>query len=354
MALSKGKIERLPYNFLSLLTTGLLGFKGKIELVRFLATVPSMSVDGLDGVGSGEWLSRHLKQPDAAAVVTALGRVTTYCNAPDSFSAAALLKQLQLAVKGGVKYLDGGWQFLVDALMTRIFVLDEVETLFGLGTKVAIKDGTAVGVQLTPSKIKKAKSVLITGGPSVASLLGNDSPYLTAKCKELVPIRAACLDVALTQLPNPKCKFILDIDTPRYFSVHSEYARLAPEGGALIHLMYYLQPGEKMDSKAVKTVLEELLEMAQPGWKEYLVDTRFLPEMTVANGYPDIRTGGFGGRVNPIVPDVRNLYVAGDWVGSSNLLFDATCNSVRMAVDAILSASNEQSESNIQEAQIGS
>lgn len=342
MALSRGKIEKLPSGFLSLLTTGLLGVGGKLELIRFLASVPSMKADGLDSVSSGDWLTKQLRQPDAVAVVTALGRVTTYCNAPESFCAAALLKQLQLAVKGGVKYLDGGWQSLVDALMTKIFVMDEVQTLFGLGTKVAVKDGTAIGVQLTPGKIKIAKSVLITGGPSVASLLGDDSPYLTQKCKELVPIKAGCLDVALRQLPNPKCKFILDIDSPRYFSVHSEYARLAPEGGALIHLMYYLQPGEKMDSKALRSTLEDLLELAQPGWKQYLVDTRFLPDMTVAFGYPDIRTGGFGGRANPIVPDVKNLYVAGDWVGSSNLLFDATVNNVRIAVDAILAKETEE------------
>lgn len=341
LALSKGKLEKLPSGFLSLLTTGLLGIKGKMELMRFLAAVPSMTPNGLDEVSSGDWLKRQLKQPDAVAVVSALGRVTTYCNAPESFSAGALVKQLQLAVKGGVKYLDGGWQSLVDSLMTKIFVMDEVETLFGLGTKVAVKDGTAIGVQLTPGKIKHASSVLITGGPAVAALLGADSPYLTAKCKELVPVKAACLDVALRQLPNPNCKFILDIDLPRYYSVHSEYARLAPEGGALIHLMYYLQPGEKADSKALKTSLEELLELAQPGWRQYLVDTRFLPDMTVAFGYPDVRTGGFAGRANPIVPDVRNLYVAGDWVGPSNMLFDATVNSVRIAVDAILARKAE-------------
>lgn len=342
-ALSGGKIEQLPAGLLSLLSTKLLRFKSKLELVRFLATVGFIKTDGLDAVSSGEWWKRQFTQPDAMALVEALGRVTTYCNAPESFSAAALVRQLQLATKGGVRYLDGGWQTLVDCLMTRLYVMDNVETSFGSGVKVAIKDGTAIGVQYAPGRIKHAKSVLVTAGPGVVtSMAGGESAYLTSKCKELVPIKAACLDVALSELPNRDCKFLLDIDTPRYFSVHSEYARLVPEnGGALIHTMYYLKPGEQSDAKASRTVLEELLEIAQPGWKQYLVDTKFLPDMTVAFGYPDIRTGGFGGRPDPVVPDVKNLYIAGDWVGPSNMLFDATVNSVRLAVDAILAKKEE-------------
>ena len=53
------------------------------------------------------------------------------------------------------------------------------------------------------------------------------------------PVTAACLDVALRSLPNPKRTFALGIDVPIYFSVHSQWAQLAPKGGALIHTIKY-------------------------------------------------------------------------------------------------------------------
>ena len=41
-----------------------------------------------------------------------------------------------------------------------------------------------------------------------------------------------CLDVALSSLPDKDALFALGVDRPLYFSVHSAYAKLAPNGGA--------------------------------------------------------------------------------------------------------------------------
>ena len=49
-----------------------------------------------------------------------------------------------------------------------------------------------------------------------------------------------CLDVALSSLPDKDVLFALGVDRPLYFSVHSAHAKLAPEGGALIHVSKYL------------------------------------------------------------------------------------------------------------------
>src|SRR3954454_23024632 len=52
--------------------------------------------------------------------------------------------------------------------------------------------------------------------------------------RELVPnlewpatnaVTAACLDIALSKLPEPKNTFALGIDKPLYYSVHSKWAQ---------------------------------------------------------------------------------------------------------------------------------
>ena len=49
-------------------------------------------------------------------------RTGTYVNAPARFDTAAALEQLKLALQG-VRYVDGGWQTIVDSLMSRFVAL---------------------------------------------------------------------------------------------------------------------------------------------------------------------------------------------------------------------------------------
>jgi hypothetical protein len=63
-----------------------------------------------------------------------------------------------------------------------------------------------------------------------------------------VPVRAACLDVGLARLPEPRRTFALGLDEPTYLSVHSKTAKLAPEGAAAIHVAKYLSTEERADA----------------------------------------------------------------------------------------------------------
>ena len=120
-------------------------------------------------------------------------------------------------------------------------------------------------------KLKASAIVLAVAPFEVARLTGHVT--------ELEPIRAGCLDVALSRLPDPTTNFALGIDEPLYFSVHSSVAKLAPAGAALIHVARYLAPGEIPDVDR----LEALLDLMQPGWREVVVEKRFLPKMTVTH-----------------------------------------------------------------------
>ena len=74
----------------------------------------------------------------------------------------------------------------------------------------------------------------------------------------------------------------------------------------------------------------------QPGWREGVVERRFLPHLTVYHALPTAKDGGSHGRPGPAVPDIGNLYVAGDWVGPDGLLADASLASAKQAAECIL------------------
>ena len=116
LAIRAGRLHALPGGFVSLLSTGLLRLPEKLELARLLGAVPRLDTASLDGVTLAEYLHSELRHAGTREVVEAVVRLTGYANAPDLLSAGAALAQLRLGTGAGVRYLDGGWQSLVDAL----------------------------------------------------------------------------------------------------------------------------------------------------------------------------------------------------------------------------------------------
>ena len=70
-----------------------------------------------------------------------------------------------------------------------------------------------------------------------------------------------CLDVALSSLPDKDTLFALGIDRPLYFPVHSAHAKLAPEGGALMHVAKYLGTSIEPKPREDQPELEEILDL---------------------------------------------------------------------------------------------
>jgi phytoene dehydrogenase-like protein len=97
------------------LTTRLFGFAAKRQVALLLARLPKLDPAPLARVSVADWLAETLSHADARALAQALVRVTTYAG-DNRISAGAAVGQIQLALKNGVLYLDGGWQTLVDAL----------------------------------------------------------------------------------------------------------------------------------------------------------------------------------------------------------------------------------------------
>ncbi len=334
-AIRRGAKQTLPQGLVSLLTTGLLGLPAKLEMARLLGALSEIDAREITHLSIREWLMQTLRQAESRQLVEALFRLTTYANEPEQMSASVALAQMQMALGSGVLYIDGGWQSLVDGLKASA---EKSGVKFVSGAKVEqVECNRRVqGVRLADGGQYEASAVILATSPAEAAALMEQNAVLRRLADSLTPVKAACLDVALRSLPQPRAGFALGIDRPLYLSVHSLTAKLAPEGGALIHVAKYLGSGPADNPAEIEAELEGALDLIQPGWRGELVERQFLPKMIVSHALPMAAQGGLQGRPKPDAAGVEGLYVAGDWVGDEGLLADASVASAKSAATMIL------------------
>jgi phytoene dehydrogenase-like protein len=289
----------------------------------------------LDNVSVQEWIDRNFHDADSIALMKALMSLTTYANDPDIQSAGFALHQFHVYNQGGVMYLNRGWQTLVDGLVSAAKNAKARIVMGKKATKVQ-RNGSGWRVTLVDQNQVSAKILVIASGPNEAQALFHDGEKpaaLSKAVKEAKPVRLACLDVALSSLPQKDALFALGIDSPLYFSVHSAYAELAPPNGALIHVAKYLGTSIKPNPREDEKELEDLLDLMQPGWREVVVKRRPLPSMVVSNALVTAENGGLSGRADPKIED--GLYAVGDWVGQEGLLSSSSFANAKRAAQLI-------------------
>lgn len=336
-----GKLAPLPTTGDGFARASWLGLRGRMQAAKAMGQMlrPDHKA-GLADVAFGTWMDATVSDPAARALVAASMRVATY-NADESMSAGAAIRQIRLAFRPGVTYLDGGWQGLVD----------------GLG-RAASAAGARVVTDAGPARPQRSAAGWTVAGrqqtctaPTVVVAVGDPSrvsdavgqhlaPGVRRRIQQLRPVRAAVLDLALDHLPVPAHTFVLGIDQPTYLSVHSATAEVAPARGAVVHLARYLGEGPARAS-AHRDELEELMDLVQPGWRDHVVKARFLPDIAVTHDVVPAAAGGLAGRV--AVEQGDGLFLTGDWVGRQGLLADASILSataaargaVRLACDRI-------------------
>lgn len=338
-AIDNGRMHTLPGGAVSLLTTSLLNLSAKMEAARLLANFPKLDAAAHDHLTVREWLDQAVRQPKVQQLAQALFRVSSYANDPERQSAGAAIRQFQMALDGGVYYLDHGWQTLVQGL--RVVAEQAGATIQAETSVTAVeRHAPAFTLRLASGKSRTASSVLIAASPADAAALVKGSKALAKYAKAAIPVRAACLDGALTRLPQPHVRFALGIDVPYYFSVHSATANLAPNNGAMIHVAKYLHTDARDDAQTIEQELEQVLDLLQPGWRDLMLERRFLPRMTVTNAL--VTVGGLMGRPSPAVAGLEGLYVAGDWVGAEGQLADASFASAKAAAEMIVQSQAQQ------------
>jgi phytoene dehydrogenase-like protein len=358
---------RLPASPLALLFTSMLTLGGKLEAASLLWRIRSIDATPFASITIREWLDANVVDGRLRLVMEGLVRLSTFSSDLGQ-SAASALDQMRLLLRGFV-YIDEGWQKIVDALhsnavtagvnfitSSRVIAVKHDDQVRGIeigGLEAEQRDTTLEYIRPDPApkNVKgtplPADAVLLAVDPTTARELVGDSEFSNA-WRDLKPVTAACLDLAMSKLPQPKRTFVLPVDRPLYFGVHSAHAQLTPQGGAMVHVAKYqsnvaVADEDGYDDEIVRLndttrsdeqELEGLLDEVQPGWREFVVHRRFLPSMRVSNA---LVTPG-ATRPSPATP-VRGLYLAGDWVAAEGSMADAALSSARAAAKAILGSS---------------
>jgi phytoene dehydrogenase-like protein len=331
----EGSLHRLPLDATSLRTTSLLNAEARAELAKLFMSLGQIDTARWQGVRVQEWLEQATTQPVVRRFVEAVMRLATYTHAPELLDAGFALHLV--GTKLGVLHLDGGWQTLVNGL-ERAARTAGAQLVTGARVATVEVGEARHKVGLTDGSVLEAEAVVLAVEPPVAAQLvaGGKHETLRRWAEQALPLYAACLDVALRKLPDPCRPVVLHLDRPLFFTIHSRGARLAPADGALLHIIKYLRPDEKSDAQADRHELEEWLDRLQPGWRDVVVAQQFLPHIQVSGDMLQARRGGTAGRPGPAVPDVRNLYVVGDWVGQEDQLANASFASARRVAQLML------------------
>lgn len=315
----------------ALMATTLLSTEAKQEAATLLGSLGELAEAADDSLTVQEWLEINVRHADLRLMLEGIVRLSTYCNEPAAQQAKAALIQTAMG-RHGVEYLDGGWQTLVDGLRGAAEAAGVRIDLRSAVSEIQCR-GHRASVILADGASYAARCVISTAGPAAAARLVNDGqvPSLRKLANAFIPVHAACLDIALRRLPSPENQFAIGLDHPWYYSVHSRSAQLAPANGALIQVAKYLSRDTTGHSANVQQELEGVMDWMQPGWRDLLVEKRFLPRMLVANTVVTPERDGTHGRLGPAVEEVPNLFLAGDWVGQAGMLVDASFASARRA-----------------------
>jgi phytoene dehydrogenase-like protein len=189
-------------------------------------------------------------------------------------------------------------------------------------------------ITLADQKQISTRSVISTVSPTSTYNMVRDAEHTSlADLKEtLIPVKGACLDIALKRLPVPQTTFALSIDAPMYFSNHSAVAKLSRNPGhVVVHAFKYLRSQVEQNPIQDRLEIEAFLDQIQPGWQKELITSRYLPSMTISHGLVTAERGRSYRKEETAVPDIPGLYITGDWLAKDGLLADASISSAKEA-----------------------
>jgi len=188
-------------------------------------------------------------------------------------------------------------------------------------TRRAVSRGVQIrtGVRISSLGAVRADGIILATDPeTVERLIG-----VTLAPRKA--IYAASLDLCLSRLPEGAPTAAFALDRPLYYSVHSAVARLAPQEGAVVHVMKYLQDASS-EPITLRGELEQYADLVMPGWRLNLQRARFMPSLMVSASIP-----GVLGRSDVFLQNADDIAIAGDWVGSEGMLVDAAVSSALKA-----------------------
>ncbi|MFI5306123.1 MAG: FAD-dependent oxidoreductase [Polyangiales bacterium] len=321
-----GQLHALPQSPLGLLTSDLLTARGKLQVMALLATLGPRKERALTGSNVRSWLDAATPDPSARALLELLVRLTSYAHAPELLGAEMAARQLAIAVRRGVMYVDGGWQSLVDEVERRARSLG-VRIELGCPVRNVAREAKGFTVSLDAGKDLHTDTVVAAVDPHALARLLPDDPWAANCAAEATPLRAACLDVGVHDLPHPERINVLSLDAPVYYANHAAYAQVAPAGAATLQLVRYLAPDE--DGRGAEDELHAFLDRTQPGVLARAASVRFLPSLTVHHDAPG------RGRAGLVHPRYGSFYNVSDQASTVGVLLDGVLGAARQVADSV-------------------
>jgi phytoene dehydrogenase-like protein len=334
----EGRSYALPAGPVSLATTGLLPGWARFRLVAAMVSIVRATPSEVAGMSVLEYIEQLTEDERVRRMLVALARLATYAGELNRLSADVFVDQMQVAT-GGVLYLHDGWQPMVDSLVGRLRERG-VELLSGQAVNLIEADASeaatnGVGLRVG-ERLREFDAVVVAASPGTAArLLGDAAAGLAGLDARPRRVRVACLDLVLNSWPDEAPDLTLGIDEPIYISNHSRTARLSEDGSQVVHCARYLDSSDSLDSSQVRAGIEEVLDHVFPDWRDAVVDSRYLPQMTAVEQAPSPETSGRAGRMPVSSASLPGIYFAGDWVGPRGWLSDAAAASAEAAAMSV-------------------
>jgi predicted NAD/FAD-dependent oxidoreductase len=163
---------------------------------------------------------------------------------------------------------------------------------------------------------------------------GSENTSLQTWSDQSIPITASCIDLGMKTLPNPINQFTIGLDQSLFFTNQSRAAKLSEDGTLVVSLVKYHNPmDQSIHPQTEKNQLEAVMDLLHPGWRKEVVEQQFLPKITVVHDFPHVNRLE---NPNPAIPQMKGIYIAGDWCGHEELLSDAAVASGKRAALQIL------------------
>lgn len=267
----------------------------------FGAVARLLRQDAPPEMSTSEWISANVRREGPRELAHALARVATFVADHDVLPADVARAQIRAAAWPGVRYLRGGWQWMVDALQAQAERRGAT-----IHTRSAVRSLTRSGdgwVVATDDREHRADVVIVAAG------LAKDAARLVDGLEPPgPPAHISSLDLGMRRLPR-RITFAAGLDRPTYYSRHTPPDH---RDGVLMTAMSYA--GEPLEA------LERIADEAHPGWREEVVLQRHLPKMTPVSAVASPTR-------RPAVEHEPGLFLAGDWVGPEGWLVDAALSS---------------------------
>lgn len=324
-----------PFSPFGVLTTRLFNTKERLEWIGVLLKMMRIDPKSLTEQTFQQWVNQVSQSRNIKSSLFTLSRLATYCHAPDKTSAEVTLSCIKNTM-GGVLYLDGGWMTMIDQLHHKAILSDVQVQPHMLVKQIEPSHQDRIKLFLSGGEEILAKYVICTTGPhELNEMLSKKIEFPQRDfLSQIIPVRGATLDVALTQLPNQKQLFAMDNTNSLYYSVHSNYACLSDNPmNAILHVFKYLHPDEHIDGIIIKNELELLLDKLQPGWQQFVISKRFIPNIIVNQRLPQV---GDERMLLSAKTGIPGLYIAGDWASPHTILADGAISSGKKAAVEII------------------